>query len=365
MTKDNKISFKGKSIYLGIDNHKNSVTVYFICENINHGCHTFKPSGKEIGRYLRRNFPDGNYYSAYEAGYCGYKLHEELQSEGIKNIVINPSDVPTNDKEKKRKNDAMDSYKIARGLKNGDLRAIYIPSRMRQEDRSLVRLRSQLVKDQTRCKNRIKSTLSFLGLEIPDDILESHWSKRYIEYLKSMAEAKKTTDSETLLILIDDLLQKRASILRVTRKIRALSSTEPYAEMVDKLRSIPGISILTAMTILTEIIEIRKYGPEELSRYLKLDHLVSYVGLVPNEHSSGEKESRGPITKRGNNYLKKVIIEASWIASRKDPALLLALQNYSERKIIKTKAIIKIARKLLNRIRFILLNEFYYETMVN
>lgn len=117
MTKDNKISFKGKSIYLGIDNHKNSVTVYFICENINHGCHTFKPSGKEIGRYLRRNFPDGNYYSAYEAGYCGYKLHEELQSEGIKNLVINPSDVPTNDKEKKRKNDAMDSYKIARGLK--------------------------------------------------------------------------------------------------------------------------------------------------------------------------------------------------------------------------------------------------------
>lgn len=124
---------------------------------------------------------------------------------------------------------------------------------------------------------------------------------------------------------------------------------------VDLLRSIVGISILTAMTILTEFGDFRKYK--------RLDNLVSYVGITPDERSSGETENKHSITKRGNKFLKHVIIEAAWTAIRKDPSLMLSYTNYSKR-MLKTKAIVKIARKLINRIRFVLMKGEEYRLSV-
>lgn len=355
MEQDRKISFKGKSIYVGIDVHKKSWNICIICENIEHKKHTTNPNPSELGKYLRRNFPRGDYYSVYEAGFCGFWIHDALTKEGIKNIVVNPADVPTTDKEKKRKTDRVDSRKLARALSNGYLNGIYVPDREQQEDRSLVRLRTLKVKDQTRIKNRIKNSISNYGILIPEDQVGSYWSKKYIESIREVIPQLKTLNY-TVEYLLQSLENERETVLDITREIRKLSESPKYEAKVNKLRNIPGISTLTAMTILTEFGDSKEYH--------RLDKMVSYVGLTPNESSSGETENKLSITKRGNSFLKHVIIEAAWIAVRKDTELMLAFLKYTKR-MKKVKAIVKIARKLINRIRYVLVSEKEYQMLTN
>lgn len=346
-----KINFKGQRIFVGIDVHLRSWTISIYMDDIVLGTKSFPPSAKILGSFLRKMYPGCEYLSVYEAGYSGYWVHEALEKEGIKNIIVNPADVPTKDKEKRKKTDKVDSRKLGKSLRNNELEGIYIRSKEVQEDRSLVRMRHRMVKKQTSCKNQIKGMLSFFGIFLSEEKLYSHWSKKYIDWI--LEESKGTTGSSlSLRNLVEELMCLRKIIAQITKQIRALSNEERYKEMVSLLRTIPGISVLTAMVILTE------FG--DMNTYSSTDKLCSYVGLLPNEHSSGTKESRSGIIKRGNKFLKKILIESSWVSVRKDPALLLAFMNYKKRRI-STKAIIKISRKLLNRIRYVLINKKPYE----
>ena len=100
-----------------------------------------------------KNFPNSNYFSAYEASFSGFKTHRDLISLGIKNMVVNPADIPTTDKERKQKEDSRDSRKIAKQLSKNDLMAIYIPDIDTEGDRQLVRYRKTLTKEISRTKN--------------------------------------------------------------------------------------------------------------------------------------------------------------------------------------------------------------------
>ena len=106
------------------------------------------------------------------------------------------------------------------------------------------------------------------------------------------------------------------------------------------------------MILLTEMIDL-------CQRFSSLDQLSSFVGLIPDTQSSGETEHTGEITRRRHGLLRALLIEAAWVAARKDPALLRAFGGYCQR-MRKTMAIVKIARKLLNRIRFVLKNHKPY-----
>ena len=121
------------------------------------------------------------------------------------------------------------------------------------------------------------------------------------------------------------------------------------------LKTIPGINTFTAMVLLTEIVDI--------NRFKNLDHLASYVGLVPGEDSSGDQEINTGISHRRNACLRVLLVECSWIAVRKDPALLMAFNKLTER-MPKNRAIIQIARKMLNRISYVLKNQQPYEPCV-
>lgn len=106
------------------------------------------------------------------------------------------------------------------------------------------------------------------------------------------------------------------------------------------------------MVVLTEIVDI--------SRFKSLDHLAGYVGLIPGEDSSGEQEKNTGISRRRNSYLRFLLIECSWIAVRKDPSLLMSFNQLTKR-MPKNRAIVRVARKLLNRIRYVLRNQQPYE----
>src|SRR4030065_1380406 len=149
----------------------------------------------------------------------------------------------------------------------------------------------------------------------------------------------------------EDLCHLRQIIAKLNRAILALSRTEEYRSWVLLLRTVPGISTLTAMILLTEI--------GEVSRFPSIDELSSYVGLIPDTNASGGEEHIGGITQRSHSQLRWMLIEASWKAVQKDPALMMAFDQYCKR-MRKTKAIVKIARKLLNRVGYVLKNRSEY-----
>ena len=352
LTQSNKLDFNGQSIYVGIDVHLKSWKVTILMASLTHKTFSQDPSPKLLHQYLTRNFPGGQYYSAYEAGFCGYWIHNELNKLGIKSMVVNPADIPTTNKEKVQKDDKRDSRKIAKSLCNGDLTPIYVSTTKTLEDRGLLRARATLIKDLTRYKNRIKSFLYFHRIAYPVMFQKSgtHWTNRFILWLKEL-NLVESSASQTLLAFITQSVNLRSAILDITRAIRALSKSKPYKKKVDLLMSIPGVGMLSAMTFLTEI--------ETINRFETFDKLCGFIGLIPSTNSSGEKEISGKITSRGHSILRSTLIECAWVTARLDPNMLRCYHDYCKR-MEPNKAIIRIARKLLNRIRFVLTNNQPY-----
>jgi transposase len=351
MDKGNKLDFTGQHIYVGMDVHKKSWSISIHTDHFEHKTFTQPPEVKKLSDYLKRTFPGAIYHSAYEAGFSGFWIHDRLKEEGINCMVVNPADVPTKHKEKAGKADKVDCRKLARNLRNGDIKGIYIPSRAQAEDRHLIRTRQSMVRKQTRCKNQIKASLFFYGIPIPE---ESHWSRNFINWIETISMERASGDL-AIKAHLEELKHLRQIIAGLNRAILALSRSDTYKNKVILLKTVPGISTLSAMTLLTELCDI--------SRFSSLDKLASYTGLVPDIKSSGETEYTSGITCRRNPTLRMVLIESSWVAVRKDPALMMAFNKFSLR-MKKTAAIVHIARKLLNRIRFVLIKQERYVTAV-
>ncbi len=143
MDKDNKLDFRGQHIYVGMDVHKKSWSVSIHTEQFEHKTFTQPPEVEKLTHYLQRTFPGATYHTVYEAGFSGFWLHDQLKEKGIDCMVVNPADVPTKNKERAGKTDRIDCRKLARGLRNGEIKGIYVPSRVKVEDRSLVRTRQR------------------------------------------------------------------------------------------------------------------------------------------------------------------------------------------------------------------------------
>ena len=346
MNNVSRLDFSGQQIYVGMDIHKKSWSISIFTDQFEHKTFSQPPEVGVLVNYLKRNFPGAAYKSVYEAGYSGFWIHDRLQEQGVQCLVVNPADVPTKDKERAGKTDRVDCRKLARSLRNSEIEGIYVPSRPKAEDRSLLRTRNSMVKKQTRCKNQIKSILCFYGIHIPEDLADSHWSKCFITWIDSV-RMERASGNLTLKVHLAELTHIRQIIAETNRAIRALANTDDYRNNVRILKTVPGISTLTAMTLLTELYDI--------SRFKTLDKLCSYVGLIPNTDSSGEMDRKTGMTGRRNAQLRVILIESAWTAARKDPALMMAFNELCKH-MTKTKAIVRIARKLLNRIRYVLKN---------
>lgn len=355
MDKGRNLDFSGTNIFIGLDTHLKSWRTTVMVEDTVYKTFSQDPNALVLKRFLDNNFPKANYFSAYEASFSGFKTHRDLLALGIDNIVVNPADVPTTNKERVQKEDSRDSRKLARQLSNGDLTAIHVPSLELEGDRNLLRYRKTLTKEIARSKNRIKSQLYFFGITIPEHFSgKKYWSKRFTNWLQQVE-----LPTESARFVLTEQIETTESLRKkqhlITKQIRKLSEKQAYKENYKLLRSVPGIGCLTAMIILTEI--------GDISRFKTLDQLCSYIGLVPMTRSSGEKDNAGNITKRKHSILRTAIIESAWVAIRNDPALMLAYQEL-HKQMKPQKAIVRIAKKLTNRIRYVLKNKKTYECAI-
>lgn len=364
---NNNNYFNGSSqdYFIGLDVHKKNWTVCIRNSGLFLRKFSMNPSPAELYNYLKRNYPEGTYYTVYEAGYCGYWIDRELKKSGINNIIVSPSDIPTSSRDKYEKTDPRDARNLAMHLQNGTIKGIYIPDDFRLHLRSLSRLRCQLIKQQTRLKNQIKAYLYFYGISLPENSVMLHWTGKFIEHLRSL-EFNHPTGKLQLNIYITSLLKVREEILNTMRLLRkTLKDYLPACptarqsgqagnlnETVLKLCTVPGIGFTTAITLFTELIDIKRFS--------SFDKLVSFVGLSPSRRKSAETEKTLGISFHYNKYLRSMLVESAWIAVRKDPSLTNLYSQYI-RRMSKQEAVIRIAKKLLSRIRYVWLNNKDYQ----
>lgn len=342
--------FSGHKVFIGLDVHSASWDVNILVDEIEHRKFTQPPNPDILYNYLQKHFPGASYFSAYECGFSGYHHHRKLLELGIHNIVINPADLPVTDKEKVNKKDPIDSRRISRSLQNKQLKGIHVFDPEHEQFRSLNRMRWIAAKEHRRVKNRIRAFLQYYGINPPAELKPEYWTLSFVNWLKQLTL---TDQSGTLSVqyLMNAYQDSKDLLLKTSRNLRQQVKAK-YLAIYKRLMTVPGIGPINAICLIAEI--------GDMSRFKSCKHLASFVGLVPRSHQSGPKDPNCSLTYRSNKYLRATLVEAAWIAMRLDPSLL----KYYKEKVSKYKAqvaIVKVAHKLLNRIRYVWLNENDYQ----
>lgn len=164
----NKKSFKGQKIFIGIDVHAKTWAVETLTESGFTKRHAQEASAKVLFDFLSKNFPDGEYHAVYESGFSGFSTYYQLKEYGIHCVVVHAADVPSTQYEQVMKTDKIDAGKLARALRKGDIKPIYIRERENLDDRAVVRLRKTIQKQLSGYKTRVKHLLHTNGVKLPE-----------------------------------------------------------------------------------------------------------------------------------------------------------------------------------------------------
>lgn len=346
----NQSDFTGRELFVGIDVHKQRWQVAVYHEGLILSNCSIEAGADALITHLRKRYGEASFSCVYECGPFGFALCRLLWAAGMECIVVNPADIPGTDKERRSKTDQVDARKLAIHLAAGLLHAVYVPTEKLQKQRSLIRFRKKLWGDLTRAKNRLKSELNFHGILIPKPFDKAHWSHNFLLWIEQ--QAMKDEDLQaTLLLMLEEVRTLRMLLLKTERKVRELMWSKEFNEKSLLLRSIDGIGPQTSMLILTEVGDVR--------RFKSFDALNKFVGFCPDCHSSGENIRHTGLSLRRHNQLRSMLVEAAWQLVRRDPAMLDCYKGLLKR-MKGQDAIIRIARKLLRRIRAVLLSETMY-----
>ena len=350
-----KTNFSFHTVDVGLDVHKRSWNAAVFLDGVYVRNVHQPPSPKALHSFLTSNFPGANYCCAYESGKFGYWIQRQLAAMNVECLVVNPADIPCTHKDEVYKNDVRDARSIGQALAAGQLKGIYVPLTDQEADRNLMRHRKRLWRDLVRCKNRVKGFRDYCGVVIPPQFDNPNWSHNFISWLQQLS-FEHSSNRMTLDYQVREVVMLRKELLSISNDIRRLMRSKKYKQLYYLLRTITGIGPLTAAALLSEI--------GDMNRFQNFYHLNSFVGLMPMEHSSGEKEVRGRITVRKHRQLRSDLIECAWAAKRNDPALALYYNEQIKRGKNGKAAIVKVARKLLSRIRYVWLSGKPYETAV-
>lgn len=336
-------------LFIGMDVHKKSWTVHFKTDLFDHKTVTMPASTQSLIDYVEKHLAGHEVICCYEAGCCGYWIARSLQQQGWQVKVANPADIPRTDKQGWQKTDKIDSRHLSKQLQSGNIKGIYIPQEEQEQLRSLFRRRIHLVRQVRTLKNHIKSQLLYYGIKIPEQYDNPNWSHDMKAWLMSL-EWKYSTGLSVMNSRLKQLEFLWYEELHISNELRAYCRKH-YRKDYYLYKSVPGIGGITAAGMLAELGDIR--------RFRTLDELASIVGFVPGIYKSSDTEICLGLSKRSNSQLRSLLIEASWVAVRTD----MALQDYYRKHAHKepNKAIIKVAHKLLSRIRAVIQTGIPYQ----
>ena len=346
--------YRGKDVYVGIDVHKKSYVVYSICEREKVKSWTMKADPAVLIEQLKRYFPNARIYTVYEAGFSGNVLHRKLEESGINNIVVNPGSVETASRDRV-KTDKRDAKKLAEQLSDGRLVCIYIPSEEEEHSRLLTRLRATLVGDRARIACRIKSKLSQFGYDTKEAIEEAADKKTSIKWIKELQQDESYSSElkQVLRYFCKEWLRLTEEIIQLNKDIALQSKGNEELSVVESIyRSAPGIGAISARELSRELGTLNQFSSNKRA--------YSYLGLTPSESSSGEVRRQGGISHCGRPRLRHLLTEIAWRSVAKDIELAEKFAQLSYRRG-KKRAIVAIARILIGRLRYCLMNGMFYQ----
>ncbi|HWC19693.1 MAG TPA: IS110 family transposase [Terriglobales bacterium] len=332
-------------LFAGLDVDKRSMSIVFLDHADNRRSLRMANDARPLMNYVRKHFAGQRVAFAYEAGPTGFGLHDELVQQAYTCMIAAPSKIPRAPDERVKTN-RLDSRKLAENLRGGQLRGIHVPSAIYRDLRHLVQLRDTHVRELSSSKLRIKALLLFEGIPFPDP--QEKWTARAIR------ELRRLPCSETVRFKLDDLLQTMdfhfQAAARATKQIRQYCLHEAELQQsIELLLSLPGIGWIVASHLVA-----RLGDPQQIKNGKQI---AGFLGIVSSEHSTGDKENRGEITRSGDSRLRSKLIQSAWTAIRKDPELRAFYRRIYQRhpkKVAARKAIVAVARKLTNRIYVVL-----------
>ena len=287
--------------YVGIDAHKVELHVALLAPDASAPVTWKVQNEARAVERLRRKLEKaaaGPVACCYEAGPCGYALQRQLERGRVQCQVIAPALVPRKPGER-IKTDRRDARKLAELHRAGLLTEVRPPTPAEEAVRDLCRARDDARADRQRCRHRLGKLLLRRGLHYPGRA----WTQAHRRWVNGL-----TWPHPADRVVLDDYLlaidQLDARLAELDAQLATVATTEPYREPVGWLRCFRGIDTLTAMLLLAELHDVQRFPTARA--------LMAYLGLVPGEHSSGERHRRGPITKTGNTLARRLVVEAAW-----------------------------------------------------
>jgi transposase len=262
------------------------------------------PNRPESVRKLMRKIGEGRKLKCcYEAGPTGYVLYWQLTQLGVACEVIAPSLIPTKAGDRV-KTDRRDAERLVRCYRAGELTAVWVPDKAHEALRDLVRAREAAKQDQLRHRHQLSKFLLRHGRR-PTDAGPA-WSAKYLNWIKVHVRFEEPALEATLADYLHEVEHAAERIIRLEQCIEeAVSQASPQMRaVIEALQALRGVAHITAATVVAEL--------GSLTRFESPSQLMGYTGLVPREHSSGNRTQRGAITKTGNAHLRRVLVEAAW-----------------------------------------------------
>jgi len=294
---------KNNNTFIGMDVHKNSINIAIAQQNRKGQVRYYgKIEGtlSALDKVVRKLVSKGDsLHFVYEAGPCGYQIYRHLTAQGFDCSVVAPSRVPKQSGNR-IKNDRRDALMLARLHRAGELTGVYVPLVEDEAMRDLTRAREDAKGNEKKSKQRLRAFLLRSGHRYSG---RSPWSRAYMRWLSDIKMPHRAQQI-VLQEYIDTLSQCKARVQRLTEQIRQLLPQWQLFPIVSALQSLRGVSLIVAATTVAEVGDLKRFqNPAEL---------MSYLGLVPSEYSSGENTRRGSITKSGNGHVRRVLVEAAW-----------------------------------------------------
>lgn len=287
-------------IWVGMDVHQKRISVYWLEGDTDEGHEeSLLNTRKEIARLFRRLKKKGEVRACYEGGPCGYEVRRQLDEMDVSCAVIAPSLIPRSPGEKV-KTDRKDARKLARLYRAGELTEIRVPTEREESVRDLVRCREDARQDVMRKRHRLSKFLLRRGRVWTRT---RNWSQQHWVWLRKQTfehpEAQRTF--EEYVRQLDFHLER---LRQLDRELEELAQQEPWRTMVDRLRCLKGLNTLSALMLVVEIVDFRRFkSPREL---------MSYLGLTPSLYASADTRRSGGITKTGNSAVRRILVESSW-----------------------------------------------------
>jgi transposase len=261
--------------------------------------HVIANTPNAVKKYFTALLAGAEVHASYEAGCFGFGLYRQLSAMGVAVVVAAPGLIPRKPSDH-IKTDRRDARTLALALRAGQLTGIYVPTAQDESVRDYLRMYEDLRGDLRVCKQRVLHFLLRRGIRYDQG---GPWTAKHKNWLSSLGFSD-PRDRKTLDMYLSTMQEIEGKCAEAAEEIEQIASQERYREQTKKLTAFKGIKTLIALSFVADIGDFRRFSSAR--------QFMAYLGVVPSEHSSGNKRRQGGITKAGNSHLRRLLVEAAW-----------------------------------------------------